>query len=317
MTMTPDDAALADAVYAAIQDYSKNSERGLQAQEFRIGPSDLGFCSERTRRMLDRQVPEDTDYLKAFIGTAIGDHVEKAVAKAMPEALIQQTVTVTLHGTDRTYTITGHPDICLPGLVIDGKTSGGLEIARRTGADQAKQFQRHLYGLGAWEAGLLGDIPLEEVRVGNLWVDRTGEEQGVHVQTEPYNPEIVAAATTWLEDVIYAYTNGEEARKEPPREMCAKVCGFYRTCRAFDTDVSGLLTDPEVLTAVEMYREGLALEKQGAALKKQAKSPLVGVTGSTGEFSVRWVHINETVVPETKRAAYDRLDLRPIPKSKK
>ena len=201
-------------------------------------------------------------------------------------------------------------------LVLDGKTSGGLEIARRTGADQAKQFQRHLYGLGAWEAGLLGDIPLEQVRVGNVWLDRTGEEQELYVQTEPFNPEIVEQAITWLEDVIYAFTNGEEARKEPPREMCAKVCGFYRVCRAFDTDVSGLLTDPEVLAAVEMYREGLALEKQGAALKKQAKPSLTGVTGSTGEFSVRWIHINETVVPETTRAAYDRLDLRAIPKGK-
>jgi hypothetical protein len=96
--------------------------------------------------------------------------------------------------------------------------------------------------------------------------------------------------------------------------MCAVVCGFYETCRAYDTDVEGLLTDQPTLVAVDMYREGMNLEKQGRKLKDEAKQHLVGVKGSTGQFQVRWTHINETVIPESTRQGYDKLEVRPLPK---
>lgn len=311
--MNERESDLAKRIYAAMMDFSINSERGLQAKEFRVGISDLGYCSERLRRMLDQQVPEDTDMLKAFLGTAIGDHVEQAIANHFDTPVIRQAdVTLRLEVGDRTFNVPGHPDLVLPdeGIVLDAKTSDGLALARRMGADQQKEFQRHGYGLAAWEAGLLGDIRLEDVLVGNVWIDRSGDEQEVHVQLVPFDMEVIHSAGAWLDEVIYAYINKMEAQKEPAREVCAVTCGFFATCRAYDTDVSGLLSDPKVLEAVAMYREGLALEKEGRSLKDQAKPVLKGISGSTGQFSVRWVHVNETVVPETKRRAYDRLDVR-------
>lgn len=313
--MDEEEQAIADLIYAAMQNYSLNSERGLQAQEFRVGVSDLGYCSERTRRMLDQQVPDDTDMLQAFIGTAIGDHVEKAmvVQEANFEGVITQAeISVTLTGEERVYEVTGHPDIVLPtkGVMLDAKTAFGLALARRVGADQQKRFQRHLYGLGAWEAGLFGDIPLDDVRVGNVWIDRSGVEKEVHVELEPYDPTVREEAARWLDSVIYAFINGEEAMKEPPREVCAATCGFFTVCRAYDTDVSGLLTDETVLTAIEMYREGGQMERDGKRLKAQAKPALEGISGTTGEVSVRWIHVNESVIPETTRRPYDRIDIR-------
>jgi len=319
--MDDDEKQIAAALYGAMQDMSNYSARSLQAQAFQVGVSDLGFCSERTRRMLDQQVPEDTDMLAAWLGTAIGDHAEQAAIRLWPHGVRQSEVSVTLHGeSGRDYVLTGHPDFILPdeGIVIDFKTDYGLGTVKRTGPSRQQQFQRNMYAKAAWQMGMFPlALRLQDIRVANVWIDRAGIDKELHVDMKPYDESIVEEATQWLDDMVYAYINGEEARKEPPREMCAVVCGFYRVCRAYDTDVEGLLTDTVALTGVQMYQEGLALEKQGKKLKDEAKQHLRGITGSTGEYMVRWTHINETVVPESHRAAYDKLDVRPIPKSKR
>jgi len=309
---------VADAIYAAIQSYSTGDERSLQAKRWQVGVSDIGYCSERTRRMLAQDNPEDTDYLTAFLGTAIGDHLEKAVKEyAYREALIQPPVLLTLRSPTHTYQIPGHPDIVLPsGLVLDGKTSRGLSLAERTGfTDRQKKFQRHGYALAAHDAGLF-DVPLDEVKVGNVWIDRAGDDKRVLVRIEDYDPEVIAEMVEWLEEVIYAFTHDSEARKEPPREVCAATCGFFGTCRAFDTDVAGLITDEQILAAIAQYEEGKDLVRIGERLKDQAKPALSGMEGFAlieGErFALRHLHINETIVPESRRRAYDKIDLRKV-----
>lgn len=313
------DSELADRIYKAIQDSSNYSDRTMQSKEFRVGVSDLGFCSERTRRMLDRQVPEDSDVLAAFIGTAIGEFAERAIADHFGGKVITQAeVSIELKGDSRTFNIGGHPDVILPdeNLLLDGKTTYGLNVVRKNGPSMQQQFQRHCYAKGAWEAGLFGDTALEDVRVGNFWIDRSAKEKAVHVDVEPYSEDVVDQAGQWLDDVVYAYLQQEEARKEPPREMCAAVCGFFPVCRAYDTDVEGLIEDREILGAIDLYREGQELEKRGRALKKEASVHLDGVSGSTREVMVRWIHVNESQVPTFTRSAYDKLEVRAIPKPK-
>lgn len=305
---------VADWVYDAINEHSRYSERSLQSAEFRFGVSDLGWCAEKSRRMLDQQVPEDEDLLSAFLGTAIGEALEQAILRKNPDAIIQSEVEVVLEGETRTYTLTGHPDIILPSdhLLLDGKTRNGLTTVERTGPSANQQYQRHCYALGAWKAGLFGDCALEEVKVGNIWVDRSGEEKRVHVQIEPFNEEYVRHAAEWLDGVVYAYLHGEEAEKQPPREMCAKTCGFFRECRGYDTDVEGRLTDVEVLTSVEMMLEGRALVRAGEKMKREASGNLKGINGFTPTHSVRWVHVNESIIQPGVRAAYDRLDIKEL-----
>lgn len=304
---------LAERIYAAVQRHSNFSERSLQSQNFQAGISDLGYCSERLRRMLGQEVPVDKDVLPAFIGTALGDHIEQAVKAAWPddEVLIQSEVSLSLPGETRTYTLTGHPDMIFTdlGYMIDGKSSRGLTIARRAGLDQQKQFQRHCYGLAAHQAGLFGDRPLEEIKVGNVWIDRAGDDRELFVDMEPLDLDIVEGAAQWLDEVVYAYINEQDANKEPPREVCAATCGFYETCRMLETDVDGLIHGEQALTAVEMYAEGGELLKRGKALRDQATAALRGVQGSTGEFTVRWIHVNGTSVAYDRKP-YDRLDLR-------
>lgn len=312
--MDDEEQYLADAIYGSMMDLSNFSDRSLQAGAFQMGVSDLGWCSEKARRMLDHQIPERTDLLAAFVGTWIGQGVETAIGATVPSAILQAEVTLVLEGDSGVYRLTGHPDVILPddGILLDGKTDYGLNTVRRSGPSTQQQYQRHGYAKAAWDAGYFPDIELTDVRVANAWVDRAAIDKGVHVQMEPYDPDIVAEAGRWLDDVVYAYTHGEEARKEPPRNVCAETCGFFRTCRAYDTDVEGRLTDPAVLTAVEMYDEGAALEKRGRQLKDEAKAHLKEVSGTTGQFSIRWVHVNESEIKPGVRRAHDKLEIRRI-----
>lgn len=317
--MNEQESEVAENIYAAIMHASSGSERTLQAKRWRVGVSDLGYCSERTRRMLDQQAPYDTDYLTAFLGTAIGDHVERAIKRyAYPDAILQADVTLELEGAEgRKYEIGGHPDIIVPGgLLLDVKTSFGLSLPAKTAAsNQQKRFQRHGYAKAAADAGLF-KVPLSDVQVGNVFIDRSGQDQWALVNLERYDPEVIVDMTEWLEEVIYDFTHNQEARKEPPREVCAKTCGFFAECRAYDTDVEGLLTDELVTAAIAQYEEGKDLARIGKRLQDQAKPALAGVTGFAnidGErFSLRWTHINPSLIPETQRRGYDKIELKKV-----
>lgn len=316
--MNTEEQLVADQLYAAILDYSRYDERSQQAAEFKVGVSDLGYCSERTRRMLKQEVPHDTDVLAAFIGTALGKDIEAASHRAWPDVITQSTVEIVLKGDRGDYTISGHPDMVVPslGMMLDGKTKHGLAVVERTGANQQQRFQRHGYGLGAWKAGMFGDLPIEEVVVGNVWLDRSGQQKRLHVELEHLDLEVITQMGQWLDEVVEAYINDHEAMKEPARQVCETTCGFFSTCRAYDTDVTGLITDDEHLAAVALNKEGAELKKAGTQMMDAAKASLRGVSGSTGEYTVRWVHVNETVVAsrESVRAAYDRLDIRALKK---
>ena len=309
--MTSEEHALAEQMYEAIQEASNYSERSQQSADFRIGISDLGFCSEKVRRMLAGIAEPVTDKTAAFIGTALGDHIEQAYCAVYPKAIRQAEVSLSLKGDGGDYTLVGHPDIIDPrGVIVDIKTTRGLSIVRRNGPSQQQQFQRHCYALAAFEH-YDPDITVADVKVANVWFDRAGDETYPYVHMEPFSPEVVAQAGMFIDDLVYAYLHDEAARKEPPREVCAKVCGHFKDCRALDTDVEGLLTAPDIITAVDLYREGIALEKQGRKLKDQAKAALIDVSGSTGKFAVRWVHVNGAHV-EFDRKPSDRLDIKPM-----
>lgn len=319
--MDEGERALAAEIYEAIQEASRFSERGMQSAEFRLGVSDLGYCSERARRMLARQEPEDTDLLKAAIGTALGEMMEHAidVSASFPGAILQSSVEITLVGETQTYTLPGHPDIILPdrGILLDGKSAFGLALAQRTGMeDQQKRFQRHCYGHAAWEAGLFGDMAYEDIQVGNVWIDRAGIEAGLHLKLEPLSTDVLEAAGRWLDEVVYAWQHEQEAQKEPAREVCATTCGYFRVCREWQSDVTGLLEDPVVLEAVEMYAEGHEMERTGKRLKEEARSELRGISGSTGTYTLRWTHVNAQDVGPSTRRAHDKIDLKPIKKGK-
>jgi hypothetical protein len=315
--MTGAERQMADNIYAAMMRSMIETDRAKQQQEFVVGVSDLGYCSERLRRLLARQVPDDVDMLPAFHGTWLGEGIEQAVGAAYPEAVIQPTVIVSLRGERNTYEIPGHPDIIFPhGVLLDAKSANGLALAGRTGmSDQAKKFQRHCYAYAAWIQGLFDvGLELDDITVGNVWIDRSARERRLLVKTEPFSLDVIREATEWLDEVVYAWQHDEEARKEPAREVCAKTCGFYADCRGLDIQTKGLLTDPEVLAAVDLYREGQQMESKGKKLKAEAKETLTDVEGTTGEYQVYWTSIGPTKVEAFERAGYKTLKIAKVPK---
>jgi hypothetical protein len=315
--MTAAEDELARSFYAAVQHATNNTARSLQSAGHRIGVSDLGFCSERVRRHILGESEPDVDHLPAFIGTALGDHIEQAVSAMFPNVIRQAEVDIVLHGDTGTFVLTGHPDVIDPaGRLIDIKTCDGLGRVRRTGPSQQQQFQRHCYAKAAHQAGLFHPgVALTDVTVSDIWFDRSAREREAYVHTEPYDERVVEAATIWLDDVVYAFQHGDAARKEPPREMCYAACGFAPECRSGDTDVRGLITDAEQLAAVSMYREAVEMERDARKLKDEAKNALTGVIGSTGRFTIRWVKVGGSHV-EFDRMPYERLDVRPLPAPK-
>lgn len=321
--MNDAEAALAVDFYEAIQTMSRTSVRSQQAGRFQIGISDLGFCPERTRRMLGGQRPDDTDVLPAWIGTALGDHAEQAWKARHPEAIIQAEVTVEfileIDGRRFSVSIPGHPDIVMrEGILIDVKTDYGLADSEKLGPSRQQQYQRHCYGKAAFDAGLFDPgVTLDSVRVANVWIDRSGQDRAVHVDMETLDLGVVEEARDWLEDVIYHQVRGEAAQKVPPRDMCYVVCGFAADCRGFDTDVEGLIEDPETLTRIAMYVQGRDLEREGRRLKEQAKVHLKGVRGVTGTHLVRSTDVGEAYVPGYTRKGYTTVDIRPLPKGRK
>lgn len=318
--MTEEEQAIADAVYAAMQEANVTTERAEQDRQFKIGASSLGHCSEYTRRMLAGIEPEgDQDWMAAIIGTAVGDWIEtNAIPKVWPNAITQSEVVTELVGDQRTYMVPGHPDVILPeqGMVLDNKGTATIDIVKRNGPKQQQQFQRHIYAKGAHAAGYFPDHKLEDLRVGNIWHDRTAKHKGLHVQIEPYSEEVVQQATDWLDEVVYAYLNGEEARKEPHYGFCEGYCPQFNDCRLGESDVEGLLTDPDQVAAVDLILEARELESRAKKLKNQAQMELNGIQGSTGAYTVRWVHVNGGPV-NYNRDPYMKLDIRPVRKPKK
>lgn len=315
--MDAEEQQLADLVYQAVQDHSNYSYRSKLSGKFHVGISDIGFCSERVRRQL-AEIPldNDPDVLAAFLGTAVGDHIEQAMIARYPNLVTQAKVQVELKGDGGLYQVSGHPDLVFTTGVMDIKSVDGLERVKRTGANFQQLVQRHCYTLGAFEAGLLDVDKVEDAWTANLWVDRSGRTKEFHVQRDQFSWNVIEQAAQWLDEVVYSHKFNQIARKEPPRELCAVSCGYYADCRALDTDVSGLITDPDQLVAVDLYREGSVLESKGRMMKSEAKNSLVGVNGSTGQFNVRWTWVNPGHV-SYDREGYSKLTLSKMPEAKR
>jgi hypothetical protein len=156
--------------------------------------------------------------------------------------------------------------------------------------------------------------PTKPIWITDVYFDRSGAQDEAYSFGWFYDPAVLEEIDMWIHDVKYAVINNAEALKEKPREWCWSYCEYATLCRGNDTDAEGLIEDPETLAAVDLYAEGLALEKQGAKMKDNAKLSIPAqLSGTTGTHTVRWVEIGPTVVAAGTRKGYRKLDIRPIP----
>lgn len=300
-----------EALFGLIDEAMDGSARSLYAQGKKVGVSDIGGCREYVRRLISDMEFSDPrkNFMAAFMGTAFGDHFEKAYLTRHPNAIVQADVVVPIELDGFEFRLPGHPDIIDPDLntLIDGKTKDGLAVVRKTGGDMQHKMQVTLYGYACVKAGLLKPNPT----LALAYYDRAGVEQKPFIVEWEWDQSILDAAIEWLNDVVYALMQGEEAPKDKPRDWCWSYCPFASACRGGDTDVEGLIEDEEIVTATELYKDALARERQAKKDKDTAKGVLLGISGRTKNWVVRWIHINESEIKAGTRRAYDKIDIRP------
>ncbi len=311
--MNPD---LMGAVLAAdIRDYGINSPRSQQSRDGILGPSDLGFCRQKAV-LTTRGVPDSDEQsiAAAQIGTAVHEYVAKAFKARHPDWIIDD------HKVTATFpsgaAIAGTPDIIAPewNAIIDVKTVDGFAWVKREGTSQNHKYQRHAYALGAVQEGLLDDS--RTVYVGNLYIDRSGKEPEPYFVMEEFDPTLTDEIDSWIQDVIYAVKNGEDAQRDIPAAVCERICSKFTACRGeLETHEGGeFIEDPTLISAIGMYVEARDLSKQADQMKKEAQVRLLGVNGRTSDYQVRWVDVAPTTVESFEKVGYSRMDVRKVRK---
>jgi hypothetical protein len=304
--------SVAGMLRRAIDAAMNESDRSKWAESNHLGVSDIGTCHEYVRRMIvgtpwsDEQ---NTFTASAFIGTAIGDHAEKAVARLLGgDVQVQRKVVVQLRVRGYEFDLPGTADIILmENGLVDVKTKDGLGVVRRTGLTLQQQFQLVLYAWALIQEGVLN----EDCTVGCAFIDRSGREPDPYVFGFKWSRALLDEAVAWIDDVLYAVENNEVAHKDPPREFCYSTCPYATDCRGGDSDVEGLLMSPEIVEAARIYRESLDIIKAAEKDKKSAASVLDGVAGSTGEFTIRWIDVGPSTFTVNKQA-HKRIDIKPV-----
>lgn len=292
--MDADDYAA--SMVASLTVWDATRPRSLQQA---MGVSSVGLCRAQALWMIMETPPTDApEGRQALMGTAVHAVITAARAAYDPSLVLDRRLDIQLPSG---ITLTGAPDEinCTEPGVTDYKTvSAGADMAslRRNGATEQQRFQRHLYYLGALQAGL---VP-EQGTVRNIWVDRSGQDPDPFVEQEPFSMEVVNAADTWLTDVLYAAEHGEEPLRDKHYDWCSRFCRWFSHCRE-NTHPDLVVTDAELLTAAadasagrEMAKAGKALEEHGRRVLEVLRPDPGGDVQAyvCGEHRVRWSWIN-------------------------
>jgi hypothetical protein len=245
----------------------------------------------------------------ANVGTAIHAWAADALKAAFPEWIIEDVaVTATLPSGN---TILGHPDIIIPSwnTCLDVKTVDGFAKIKRFGTSPNHKYQRHLYTLGALQAGLLDAS--QPVYVGNVYLDRSGKEATPYVVIEEMDPLLTDEIDAWVEDVIYAVAHGEDASRDVAAPTCEAIsCEFYTACRGgLPVEENEVIDSPDVRDAVTLFIEARDMKREADKMANAAKAVLTGLNGVVGGWQVRTTVIPESQIAASTRNSYSRLDV--------
>jgi hypothetical protein len=316
--------AAAMAFHDAIQHASNSTARSQQQQDFMLGVSNLGHCRNYAALMM-KQTPfsDKRDKTAAFFGTVAGAAIEAQLLIDHPGWLFQEDLWFPLPSGGGTG---AHPDIVIPfdvqdpeaGFyqgVLDGKSKAELETIKKTGPSQQQIYQVHAYAKAAIEAGLLD--PSHPIIVGDVYFDRSGKDVIPHGVMHLYTEDVITFIDEWVNDVKYAVMHNEDASRDMPREWCWSYCEYATACRGHDTDVEGLLEDPNIIAAVEMWEEVKELKAQAKKKEAAYKRTLDGVTGSTGTYNIRWTEVGAVEMKARTRSGYKKLGITKVPGARK
>ncbi len=287
---------IVDQVKAALHNQEYHSERSYQSRAGKLGPSDIGFCRNKaTLTAKGVQPTDDVSTWAASLGTAIHNYVESALHDMYPTwqlgSIHETYVKATLPcGAE----IGGHPDIVIADekTVIDIKTVNGFSWVRRAGVSDSHKYQRHLYALGLIQAY---DWDPADVKVGNLYMDRSGAEDDFILEIEPFDPSLTSEIDDWVQDVMYAIQHDESAMRDIAAPVCERICSLFTACRGgLETSDEQSYSEKGLVEAVQAYVDARETEKEAKSLKTQAQLRLRNVNGVVDGMQVRWVEIATT-----------------------
>jgi hypothetical protein len=299
-------------VHTAIVAFDAQRPRTIQSRDGIIGPSDLGWCRNKTALTIKGVRQSDSKSIwPAVIGTALGEYVEKSIKFMFPTWLVGS-----VDGIRVTYTslngdeISGTPDVIAPdfNLLADLKSKDGFEWEMRKGSSTSNKYQRHAYAKGAVAAGILdGDRP---VYVANIYIDRSGNIEMPLSEVQELDPMLDDEITQWIEDVKYAVMHGEDASRDVAAPICASICEFFTVCRGgLPASESDVYTDPDIVEAVHMYLDGREMATEGERQRKAAAKFLTGLNGVADGWQVRTTDVDATDVPGFYRRGYTKVEI--------
>lgn len=300
---------LSKVVVEAYSAQSMGSARSQQSAQRILGPSDLGGCRSYMAHVFkgspqnDRQKPP----WAAFIGTWVGEGLERAYVALRPTALRQVAITTSLPSGRRETSGTADVVDVDEDAIIDFKSLDGNESMVDGKPPFKNLAQIMTYLLGAIQVGLL----TENATWHLIYVDRSGEQPVPVDLWGTLDLSVLEEMEQRVSDAEYAALHQEEAPRDEPYAMCEQFCEYFIACRG-DWQPQGLLTEPQVVSAADRYLEGQELVRRGDRLKKEAKLALKGSEGSTGTAIVRWLMVNGGRVESFERKPTMRLDVRPV-----
>lgn len=321
--------SIAFMVTEAVSRHSMNSARTAQSLDNRLGASEIGMCREYLRNVIvgTERREEPRVPWAAFIGTMLGDGIERAV-NAEFGTQVQASVVATLPSGLK---IPGHIDLFEPGTMTtnyplgedmphewddpgyvgDLKAKDGVRMIRTLkDVDRGHLFQIRLYHLAlVQDEQIAPDAP-----AFLIYVDRSGKDAEPKVIQVPTGDDYIEEIDSWVQDVVYAVKTGEQASRDRDYSWCEVACPFFWACRGADEHhaAGALIEDESQLSAIKAYREGKAMEKEGKALAEEARDSLVGVAGTTPDRVVlSWTVINPSSYTVNRQAGV-RMNLRAL-----
>ena len=338
-------AHAAATVAQAIQNAANGTARSKQQQDMYIGMSTLGHCRNYAALMMTQTPFSDVrDKTAAFFGTVAGDAIEAQMKIDHPKWLIQEKLSFPVEAELMDGgNIDGTSDIVIPwegsatveeweasqdegyegpALFVQGiwdnKSKAELETIRKYGPDRQQIFQIHAYAKAAIRKGLLN--PDHPIVLGDVFFDRSGATIVPYGVFHLYSEDVIEQINDWINDVIYAVINNtvltDEAPRDKSRDWCFNWCEYASVCRGLDTDVSGLIEDPEAITTIEEYKRWSEQETAAKNAKKALKKSLEVIEpGSTGTLNFRKTWVNGFPVAY-ENPGYWKMDIRPVPQPK-
>lgn len=193
------------------------ADRNPRGDQVMIGPSEVGGCRRRFwMRVTGQPKVNETLGLASWMGTAIHEKMAQGVKYQDPfgeRFLIEAEATAVVG-----VPMTGHVDLfdMANGEVIDWKTTTKKKLSAFPSEQQ--RWQVHLYGRLLSETGhVVHTVTL-------VGIPRDGDERDIKIHSEPYDPEIVAEAVAWAEEVAGC---SEPPEPEESVFFCRNYCSYF------------------------------------------------------------------------------------------